>query len=189
MIICEIGQMGIFVNVIGLGCMGLLEFYGFVIEKSEVIGFLYKVIDLGVNYFDIVEMYGMGVNEVLLGEVFVVKCDKVVIVIKFGFLCDKLIGEFVGIDGLEVNVCCVVEELFSLFKMDYIDLYYMYCMDQSCLIEEMVGVMVKLVEEGKICVIGLFEVFVEMFKCVSVVYFIVVLQLEYFIFFCDIEVV
>lgn len=187
MITREIGQTGISVNAIGLGCMGLSEFYGPATEKSEAIGLLHKAIDLGVNHFDTAEMYGMGANEALLGEAFAGKRDKVVIATKFGPLRDKLTGEFVGIDGSEANARRAVEESLSLLKTDYIDLYYMHRMDQSRPIEETVGAMAKLVEEGKIRAIGLSEASAETLKRANAVHPIAALQSEYSIFSRDIE--
>lgn len=187
MITREIGQTGISVNAIGLGCMGLSEFYGPATEKSEAISLLHKAIDLGVNHFDTAEMYGMGANEALLGEAFAGKRDKVVIATKFGPLRDKSTGEFVGIDGSEANARRAVEESLSLLKTDYIDLYYMHRMDQSRPIEETVGAMAKLVEEGKIRAIGLSEASAETLKRANAVHPIAALQSEYSIFSRDIE--
>jgi len=187
MITREIGHTGIFVNSIGLGCMGLSEFYGPATEKSEAIGLLHKAIDLGVNHFDTAEMYGMGANEALLGEAFADRRDKVVIGTKFGPLRDKSTGEFVGIDGSEANARRAVEESLSLLKTDYIDLYYMHRMDQSRPIEETVGAMAKLVEEGKIRAIGLSEASAETLKRANAVHPIAALQSEYSIFSRDIE--
>lgn len=187
MITREIGQTGISVNAIGLGCMGLSEFYGPATEKSDAIGLLHRAIDLGVNHFDTAEMYGMGANEALLGEAFAGKRDKVVIATKFGPLRDKSTGEFVGVDGSEANARRAVEESLSLLKTDYIDLYYMHRMDQSRPIEETVGAMARLVEEGKIRAIGLSEASAETLKRASAVHPIAALQSEYSIFSRDIE--
>ncbi|MEC9249916.1 MAG: aldo/keto reductase [Pseudomonadota bacterium] len=187
MITREIGQTGISVNAIGLGCMGLSEFYGPATEKSEAIALLHKAFDLGVNHFDTAEMYGMGANEALLGEAFAGKRDKVVIATKFGPLRDKSTGEFVGVDGSEANARRAVEESLSLLKTDYIDLYYMHRMDQSRPIEETVGAMARLVEEGKIRAIGLSEASAETLKRGSAVHPIAALQSEYSIFSRDIE--
>lgn len=183
----EIGRTGIFVNAIGLGCMGLSEFYGPATEKSEAIKLLHEALDLGVNHFDTAEMYGMGANEALLGEAFAGRREDVVIATKFGPLRDKETGMMSGIDGSEANARRAVEQSLKLLKTDYIDLYYMHRMDPTRPVEETVGAMAKLVEEGKVRAIGLSEASAQTLKRGNAVHPISALQSEYSIFSRDIE--
>ncbi len=183
----ELGRSGITVNAIGLGCMGLSEFYGPATEKSEAISLLHEAIEHGVNHFDTAEMYGMGANEALLGEAFAGKRDQVIIATKFGPLRDKASGQVVGIDGSEANARRAVEESLQLLQTDHIDLYYMHRMDPTRPIEETVGAMAKLVDEGKIRAIGLSEASAETLRRANAVHPIAALQSEYSIFSRDIE--
>ncbi|MBR9826449.1 MAG: aldo/keto reductase [Alphaproteobacteria bacterium] len=183
----EIGRSGLFVNPIGLGCMGLSEFYGPATEKSEAIKLLHEAVALGVNHFDTAEMYGMGANEELLGEAFAGRRDEVIIATKFGPLRDKSTGQLAGIDGSEANARRAVEQSLKLLKTDYIDLYYMHRMDPMRPVEETVGAMARLVEEGKVRAIGLSEASAETLKRGNAVHPISALQSEYSIFSRDIE--
>lgn len=183
----ELGHTGIFINAIGLGCMGLSEFYGPATDKADAIKLLHDAMDRGVNHFDTAEMYGMGANEALLGEAFADRRDKVVIATKFGPMRDRETGDFIGIDGSEANARRAVEDSLRLLKTDYIDLYYMHRMDRSRPIEETVGAMAKLVEEGKVRAIGLSEASAETLRRANTVHPIAALQSEYSIFSRDIE--
>lgn len=187
MITREIGHTGIFVNAIGLGCMGLSEFYGPATDKSDAIALLQGAIEDGVNHFDTAELYGMGANEALLGEAFTDRRDKVVIATKFGPVRDRETGAFLGVDGSESNMRRAIEQSLRLLKTDYIDLYYLHRMDQNVPIEETVGAMAKLVEEGKVRALGLSEASAETLRRGSAVHTISALQSEYSIFSRDIE--
>jgi aryl-alcohol dehydrogenase-like predicted oxidoreductase len=187
MITRELGRSGIFVNAIGLGCMGLSEFYGPATSKSEAIALLHGAVEDGVNHFDTAEMYGMGANKALLGEAFEGRRDKVVIATKWGPLRDKETGAFTGIDGSEANARRAIEQSLRLLKTDHVDLYYMHRMDKSRPIEETVGAMAKLVEEGKVRALGLSEAFAETLARANAVHPISALQSEYSIFSRDIE--
>lgn len=187
MITREIGHSGIFVNAIGLGCMGLSEFYGPATDKADAVKLLQTAIAEGVNHFDTAEMYGMGANEALLGEAFAGRRDDVVIATKWGPTRDPETGAFTGIDGSETNMRRAVEQSLRLLKTDHIDLYYMHRMDQTRPIEETVGAMAKLVEEGKVRALGLSEASAKTLKRANAVHAISALQSEYSIFSRDIE--
>lgn len=187
MITREIGHSGIFVNGIGLGCMGLSEFYGPATDKADAISLLQDAIAAGVNHFDTAEMYGMGANEALLGEAFKGRRDEVVIATKWGPTRNPETGEFTGIDGSETNMRRAVEQSLRLLQTDHIDLYYMHRMDQSRPIEKTVGAMAKLVEEGKVRALGLSEASAETLNRANAVHPISALQSEYSIFSRDIE--
>ena len=183
----EIGKSGLHVNAIGLGCMGLSEFYGPATDKSDAIALLQGAIEDGVDHFDTAEMYGMGANEALLGEAFAGRRDKVVIATKWGPTRDKETGAFTGIDGSEANMRRAVEQSLRLLNTDHIDLYYMHRMDQTRPIEETVGAMTKLVAEGKVRALGLSEASAETLRRAHAEHPIAALQSEYSIFSRDIE--
>jgi aryl-alcohol dehydrogenase-like predicted oxidoreductase len=187
MITREIGHSGIFVNAIGLGCMGLSEFYGPATDDSAAIDLLQGAIAEGVNHFDTAELYGMGANESLLGRAFSDRRDKVVIATKFGPVRDPKTGALQGVDGSETNMRRAVEQSLRLLKTDYIDLYYLHRMDQSRPIEETVGAMAKLVTEGKVRALGLSEASGETLKRGNAVHPISALQSEFSIFSRDVE--
>jgi aryl-alcohol dehydrogenase-like predicted oxidoreductase len=183
----EIGHSGLFVNPIGLGCMGLSEFYGPATEEGEAIALLQRAIEDGVNHFDTAELYGMGANEKLLGKAFAGRRDEVIIATKFGPVRNPETGAFVGIDGSETNLRRAVEASLANLKTDYIDLYYMHRMDRNIPIEETVGFMAKLVEEGKVRALGLSEASAETLTRAHAIHPIAALQSEYSIFSRDIE--
>lgn len=167
--------------------MGMIDFYIIGGDCQEVIVILYCVVEFGLNFFDIVDMYGLYSNEELFGEVLCGKCEQVFLVSKFGIVCDFVNFWVCGVDGSLVYICCVIEGSLKCFGIDCLDLYYQYCMDLQVFIEDSVGVFVDLVKVGKICYIGFSEVLVEIFECVYWVYLISVLQSEYLLWICDLE--
>lgn len=183
----EIGQSGIAVNAIGLGCMGLSEFYGPAIETEAGVALLHAAIDAGVNHFDTAQLYGMGANEQLLGAAFHDRRDKVVIATKFGPVRDKTTGAFLDVDGSEANMRSAIEDSLRFLKTDHVDLYYLHRVDLKTPIEETVGAMAKLVEEGKVRALGLSEASAETLRRAHAVHPIAALQSEYSIFSRDIE--
>jgi aryl-alcohol dehydrogenase-like predicted oxidoreductase len=99
MITRSLGKSEISVSAIGLGCMGLSEFYGPPAQEVEAISLLHKAVDLGVTHFDTAEIYGQGRNEQLLGKAFAGRWDQIVLATKFGPQRDPATGTFVGVDG------------------------------------------------------------------------------------------
>jgi aryl-alcohol dehydrogenase-like predicted oxidoreductase len=187
MITRQIGQSGISVNAIGLGCMGLSEFYGPATETSEAVALLQGAIEEGVNHFDTAQMYGMGANERLLGEAFKDRRDKVVIATKFGPTRNRETGAFTGVDASEANMRVAIEESLRFLQTDHVDIYYLHRMDQSRPIEDTVAAMAKLVDEGKVRALGLSEASAETLKRANSVHPISALQSEYSLFSRDIE--
>jgi len=115
---------------IGLGCMGLSEFYGPPMEKRSAIHLLHEAIDLGVEHFDTAELYGIGgANETLLGEAFADRRDRVFIATKFGPTRDFQTGEFTGLDGSPVNCRRAIEASLQRLRTDHVDLYYLHRVD------------------------------------------------------------
>ncbi len=173
---------------IGLGCMGLSEFYGPPTEQGAAIKLLHEAIELGVEHFDTAEMYGIGsANESLLGEAFHDRRDKVFIATKFGPTRDPVTGEFTGLDGSRQNCRRAVEGSLERLKTDVIDLYYLHRVDPATPIEETVSAMAELVSEGKIRAIGLSEASGETIRRAASIHPISAVQSEYSIFSRDIE--
>ncbi|WP_203291891.1 aldo/keto reductase [Maricaulis parjimensis] len=183
----EIGHSGLFVNPVGLGCMGLSEFYGPAVTVEAGVSLLHSAIDEGVNHFDTAELYGMGANERLLGEAFHDRRDKVIIATKFGPTRDPKTGAMTGVDGSEKNMRRAVEQSLKHLRTDYIDLYYLHRVDLDTPIEETVGAMAKLVDEGKVRALGLSEASGATLVKANAVHPIAALQSEYSIFSRDIE--
>lgn len=172
---------------IGLGCMGLSEFYGPPTEQQAAIRLLHEAIELGVVHFDTAEMYGIGANETLLGEAFSDRRDKVFIATKFGPVRDPNTGEFTGIDGSRENCRRAVEGSLERLQTDVIDLYYLHRVDADTPIEDTVAAMAELVAEGKVRALGLSEASGDTIRRAAKVHPIAAVQSEYSIFSRDIE--
>ena len=183
----RLGQTDIKLTQIGLGCMGLSEFYGPPTEESAAINLLHEAIDLGVNHFDTAEGYGVGRNETLLGKAFFDRRDKVRIATKFGFLRDPDTGAPLGLDGSKENCRKAVEGSLRRLQTDHIDLYYLHRVDPNTPIEETVTEMAKLVAEGKVGAIGLSEVSGATLRRAQAIHPITAVQSEYSIFSREIE--
>lgn len=182
-----IGRQGPSVNAIGLGCMGMSFAYGPAMEERDAVAVLHKAIDLGVDHFDTAEMYGLGHNEQLLGAAFADRRDKIFIATKFGPLMDKATGRRLGVDGSEQNARRAIEQSLRYLRTDHVDLWYLHRRDFSRPIEETVGAMARLVEEGKVKAIGLSEVTGETLRKAAAVHPIAAVQSEYSIFTRNVE--
>lgn len=187
MITRNLGKSAISVSAIGLGCMGLSEFYGAPTPESDAIDLLHKAIDLGVTHFDTAELYGQGRNEQLLGKAFAGRWNEIVLATKFGPQRDPATGAFLGVDGSPANVRSSCEKSLQRLGTDRIDLYYLHRVDPDTPVEETVTEMAKLVEEGKIGAIGLSEATADEIRRAHAVHPITALQTEYSIFSRDIE--
>jgi len=183
----NLGQSEISVSAIGLGCMGLSEFYGEPTQESEAINLLHRAVDLGVTHFDTADLYGQGQNEQLLGKAFARRWDQIVLATKFGPQRDPATGAFVGVDGSPANVRNSCEKSLKRLGTDKIDLYYLHRVDPATQIEDTVGEMTKLVQEGKIEAVGLSEASAKTIERAHAVHPIAALQTEYSIFSRDIE--
>jgi len=172
-----LGNSTLKVNRIGLGCMGMSEFYGSFDEK-ESITTLHKALDLGVNFYDTADMYGWGANERLLGKAFNGKWDNLVLATKFAVM-RGLNGEFLGLNGKPEYINQACEQSMQNLGVESIDLYYMHRQDPKVEIEEIVGAMSKLVKQGKVKHIGLCEVSAETLRRAHAVHPITALQNEY----------
>ena len=183
----NLGQSGISVSVIGLGCMGLSEFYGEPTPESEAINLLHRAVDLGITHFDTAEIYGQGRNEQLLGKAFAGRWNEIVLATKFGPQRDFGTGAFVGVDGSPANVRSSCEKSLRRLGIENIGLYYLHRVDPDTQIEDTVGEMAKLVQEGKIGAVGLSEASAKTIKRAYAVHPIAALETEYSIFSRDIE--
>jgi aryl-alcohol dehydrogenase-like predicted oxidoreductase len=173
---------------IGLGCMGLSEFYGPPTKQRDAIKLLHGAVERGVEHFDTAEMYGLrSANESLLGEALQDRRDRVFIATKFGPKRDLETGEFTGIDGSRANCRRAVEGSLQRLRTDVIDLYYLHRVDPATPIEETVAAMAELVVEGKVRAIGLSEASGDTIRRAAKIHPISAVQSEYSIFSRDIE--
>ncbi|MBL0342843.1 MAG: aldo/keto reductase [Bacteroidetes bacterium] len=172
-----LGHSTLQVNRIGLGCMGMSEFYGS-FDEMESINTLHKAIDLGVNFFDTADMYGWGANERLLGKAFKDRLDDVIIATKFAVMRGAN-GEFLGLNGKPEYIRQACDQSLQNLGVESIDLYFMHRQDRKVEIEEIVGTMSDLVKLGKVKHIGLCEVDAETLRRAHAVHPITALQTEY----------
>ena len=174
--------------VIGLGCMGLSEFYGPPTEQSAAIKLLHEAIEMGVEHFDTAEMYGIrSANESLLGKAFSDRRDRVFIATKFGPTRDWDTGMPTGLDGSRANCRRAVEGSLQRLQTDVIDLYYLHRVDPATPIEDTVAAMAELVSEGKVRHIGLSEASADTIRRAAAMHPVAAVQSEYSIFTRDIE--
>ncbi|MBL0096217.1 MAG: aldo/keto reductase [Bacteroidetes bacterium] len=172
-----LGHSKLKVNRIGLGCMGMSEFYGS-FNENESIATLHKAIELGVNFFDTADMYGWGANEQLLGKAFKGRWDEVILATKFAVMRGPK-GEFLGLNGKPEYIRQACDKSLQNLGVETIDLYYMHRQDPKVAIEEIVGAMSELVKQGKVKHLGLSEVNADTLRRAHAVHPITALQTEY----------
>ncbi len=172
-----LGHSTLNVNRIGLGCMGMSEFYGS-FNEEESIKTLHKAIDLGVNFFDTADMYGCGANEQLLGKAFKDRWGEVVLATKFAVMRGPN-GEFTGLNGKPEYIRKACDQSLQNLGVEGIDLYYVHRQDPEVEIEEIVGTMADLVKQGKVKCVGLCEVDPETLRRAHAIHPITALQTEY----------
>jgi len=172
-----LGAHGPQVSAIGLGCMGMSEFYG-PTDDAAAIEVLHRALSLGINFFDTADMYGPWTNESLLGKAFAGRRQEVVIATKFGIVRDAQ-GGFNGVCGRPeyVRACC--DASLRRLKTDYIDLYYQHRVDPGVPIEDTVGTMGELVAAGKVRCLGLSEASVATLRRAHREHPVTALQTEY----------
>ena len=182
----KLGRSNLEISAIGLGCMGMSEFYGQT-NDAESLETLERAMELGLNFFDTADMYGPFTNEELLAKFIKGKREKVIIATKFGIERDPNDWTKRGINGKPEYIRKAVEGSLQRLGIDEIDLYYQHRVDPNTPIEETVGEMSKLVSEGKVKALGLSEASAETLKRANVVHPISALQSEFSIWTRDIE--
>ena len=173
----KLGLNGPEISPIGLGCMGMSDFYG-AVEDERSIGVIHRAMELGVNFLDTADMYGMGANEELLGRALKGRRDGVVLASKFGIV-RAADGTPVGFNGRPEYVKRSCEDSLRRLDVDCIDLYYQHRVDPDTPIEETVGAMAELVREGKVRQLGLSEAAPETLRRACAEHPIAALQTEY----------
>ena len=174
----KLGRGGPIVSAIGLGCMGMSDFYGGR-DEEESLATIHRALDLGVSFFDTADMYGPHTNEQLLGRALRGHREQVVIATKFGIVRDPDKPAFRGVSGKPDYVRKACEGSLRRLGVDVIDLYYQHRVDPNTPIEETVSAMADLVRHGKVRFLGLSEAGAETIRRAHAVHPITALQSEY----------
>lgn len=174
----RLGRNGPKVSALGLGCMGMSDFYG---ERSdaESLSTLHRALELGVTFFDTADAYGPYTNEQLLGRALAGERERVFLATKFGFVRDPANPAARGLDARPARVREACEASLARLNVSYIDLYYLHRVDPQVPIEETVGAMAQLVTAGKVRHLGLSEVSARTLERAYQVHPITALQSEY----------
>jgi aryl-alcohol dehydrogenase-like predicted oxidoreductase len=173
----KLGRQGLEVSAMGLGCMGMSEFYGQA-DEGEAVRTIHRALELGVNFLDTADMYGPFTNEKLVGRAIADRRDQCVVATKFGNVRGEH-GERLGIRGDAEYVRSACDGSLKRLGVDHIDLYYQHRVDKSVEIEETVGAMKELVEAGKVRYLGLSEAGPQTIERAHAVHPISALQTEY----------
>jgi aryl-alcohol dehydrogenase-like predicted oxidoreductase len=173
----RLGHSPVEVSAIGLGCMGMSEFYG-PRDDEQSIRTIHRALDLGISFLDTADVYGMGHNEELVGHAIRNRRDEVVLATKFGNVRDAQ-GNWVDISGRPEYVRQACEGSLKRLGVDVIDLYYQHRVDANVPIEETVGAMAELVKQGKVRLLGLSEAAPETIRRAHKVHPLSALQTEY----------
>jgi aryl-alcohol dehydrogenase-like predicted oxidoreductase len=173
----KLGRGGLTVSAMGLGCMGMSEFYG-PADEAESLAAFGAAMDAGIDFFDTADMYGQGANEMLVGKALRGRRSEVVVATKFGIVRDPTDPRLRGINGKPDYVKASCERSLSRLGFDVIDLYYLHRVDPSTPIEDTVGAMSDLVREGKVRYLGLSEASADTLRRAAAIHPIAALQSE-----------
>ncbi|MDQ3861934.1 MAG: aldo/keto reductase [Actinomycetota bacterium] len=181
----NLGGEGLVVSELGLGCMGMSEFYG-TADEDESTATIHRAVELGITFLDTADMYGPFTNERLVGRAIADRRDEVMLATKFGNVRGED-GSFLGVNGRPDYVKEACDASLSRLGVEHIDLYYQHRVDPETPIEETVGAMKELVEAGKVRYLGLSEAGTGTIRKAHAVHPISALQSEYSLFTRDIE--
>jgi len=182
----KLGSQGLTVSQLGLGCMGMSEFYG-ATNDTESLKTLYRSFELGVNFWDTADAYGPYLNEILVGKALKGVRSKITLATKFGIMRDPANPQRRGFCGKADYVKSSCEASLTRLDTDVIDLYYLHRVDPNTPIEETVGAMGQLVKEGKVKGIGLSEVSAATIRKAHSIFPLSAVQSEYSLFTRDPE--
>jgi len=181
----RLGNADLEVSALGLGCMGMSDFYG-PADDAASLAVLNHAVDIGVNFLDTADMYGVGRNETLIGQLLKTRRDEVVIATKFGNV-RAADGTYLRVDGSPAYVRSACDASLKRLGVDHIDLYYQHRVDRSVPIEDTVGAMAELVRAGKVRHLGLSEAAPATIRRAHAVHPIAALQTEYSLWTRDVE--
>ncbi|MBA5956947.1 aldo/keto reductase [Pseudomonas lactis] len=175
----QLGKNGPHVSAIGLGCMGMTDFYTPGTDTTEATATLHRALELGVNFLDTADMYGPHTNEQLIGKAIAGKRDQVFLASKFGIVRDPANPVVRGVNGRPEYIRNAIDGTLQRLGVDTLDLYYQHRIDPDVAIEETVGAMADLVKQGKVRYLGLSEASAATLERAHKVHPISALQSEY----------
>jgi len=181
----KLGNSGLEVSALGLGCMGMSFAYGVIPDKKEMIALLREVVESGVNFFDTAQIYGPFTNEELVGEALAPFRNEVVIATKFGFQFEN--GKSIGLNSRPEYIRQSVDDSLKRLNIETIDLLYQHRVDLNIPIEDVAGTVKDLIQEGKVKYFGLSEAGVQTIRRAHEVQPVAALQSEYSMFWREPE--